>query len=220
MSTTIQSLDELVSHNDRRFAAFCDRPFFSMVRDGSLHDRQRREVFLACLQRFSRSFQSLLHIRQGLCIDPAYARSFLEHLEEETGHDRLLAGRANAREVEDTLFEAIIAWFAYQMLVLDNVDRAALMHLVLERAGDHFHSLAHEQLAQFLPKEYFSTHAELDEGHAAIGVKLLEAEAPKTYGRIAGVLDGGWDMMLAMTDRIVCLVGYSPTFASSSATDA
>lgn len=207
MTPDVTSLDDLLRHNDSRMAAFRNHPLFALVRDEkTLASDGKRNQLLACIQRFSETFQTLLFIRQGACTDPRFQRAFLRHLSEEIGHDALLAQRRDATAVQDTLFEAISAWFAYQMFVLDNAERTALMHLVLENAGDYFHGFAAPRLGQHVDSPYFDVHAELDAGHASIGTELLGDLDPKTYARLGAIVDAGWNMVDALFERCRQLV--------------
>jgi hypothetical protein len=88
------------------------------------------------------------------------------------------------------------------MIVRDNAERAALMHLVLEAARDCFHSLAAPQLREHVDSSYFDAHAEADASHADMGARLLAGEAPRTYQKLAPIVDQGWDMMLAIVERV------------------
>jgi hypothetical protein len=182
-----------------------------MIRDGTLDDPARRDTFLACVQRFSRAFQATLFARQAFCADPIYYRIFLKHLDDEYGHDRLIARRPEAREMQDTLFEAILSWFPQQMLLLDNVDKAVLVHLVLETAGDYFHSMALPYLGHHVESPYFETHAECDPEHATMAMGLLDEHHESTYRRLVGLVDDGWDMLLQMMGRTVKLVASGAT---------
>jgi hypothetical protein len=196
------TLDDLLRTNAARLAEFRVRPFFQVLEDGSLADDRKRRMLLACIQRFSSNFQSLLFIRQGLCVDPRFREFFRKHLAEEIGHDTLLSSGSTITEpVYDPIFEAILGWFNYQMVALDNADRSALMHLVLEEAGDYFHTAAAAKMRPYTNSPYFEAHAELDAGHAAMGAELLQGESSTTYERLKLVTAQGWDMMDAIVER-------------------
>jgi hypothetical protein len=198
------SLDELVAHNERRLEAYVSHPFFRLV-DGTTTPEKRRAL-LACIQRFSRSFQTVMFTRQAMCADPRYYETFLQHFNEELGHDQLVAQREHSEEASDPVLEATLTWFSYQMLVLDNVEKAALVHLVLESSGDKFHNAAAPHLGQHVRSSYFQTHAELDSGHADVGLALLEKQHPAVYARIKIIVDAGWDMLDAASTRMCELV--------------
>jgi hypothetical protein len=202
LPSRITSLEELLRHNEARLAAFRAHSLFVLLEDGTLDDAHARRALLAFVHRFSRNFQALLFIRQGLCADPRFQSVFLRHLNEEIGHDAMLANRQDAVTLEDTLFEATLGWFNYQMVVLDNVDRTVLMHLVLEMAGDHFHNLAVGILDRHVTSPYFQTHAEHDADHATAGVELLQGHSDATYERLGLLVDAGWNMLEASFDRV------------------
>ncbi len=200
------TLDALMQHNDARLDAFREHRFFSMLADDTFASPDERRVLLACVRRFNLNFQRLIFIRQGLCEDPRFYGPFLQHLSEEIGHDALLSGQGIPEPIDDTLFEAILAWFNYQMLVLDNVEKAALMHLVIEEAGDHVLTLLSARMRTYVDSPYFDVHAELDAGHAGMAGELLAEQTSATYQRLKLIADRGWDMMEAMFERVAQLV--------------
>ncbi|MFZ5891715.1 MAG: hypothetical protein ACOY0T_11730 [Myxococcota bacterium] len=207
MKSTVTTLDELLHHNHARTAAFHQHPFFGLLQESTLADARKLDVLMACIQGFSNNFQNILFIRQALCVDPRFKTAFSQHLSEEIGHDTLLAHqRGDASVVRDTLFDAILAWFSYQMLVLDNAERAALMHLVLETGADYFYRVAAPSLGKHVASSYFQFHAEADDGHANLVMDLLEGLGPKTYARLGDIVDAGWDMIDAMLERVRWLV--------------
>lgn len=195
------TLADVLAANAARAAAFRGAPFFQLLTEAALQDEGKRRVLLACVQRFSTNFQRLMFLRQGLCIEPTFQEVFAKHFAEEVGHDALLASGSGVPPIRDTLFEAILAWFNYQMIVQGNAERTVLMHLVLEEAGDYFHGVAAGRLKPYVASPYFDTHAELDAGHASLGAQLLEGESSRTYERLLQVLAEGWDMMGAAVER-------------------
>ncbi len=201
------TLQHVLHVNAQRLERYMAHPLFSLV--AHLDDRRQREALLACVQRFSRSFQSLMFVRQAFCDDPKYYGPFLQHLQEEFGHDQLIAQRANATESTDPLLDALLTWFSYQMLTLDNVEKAALVHLVLEASGDRFHNAVAPHLGQFVSTGYFQVHAELDAGHSQMGIALLSEQHPRTYRRILQVVERGWEMLEAISTRMVEVVQKS-----------
>ncbi len=204
--TAIGTLDALMLHNDARLDAFREHRFFRLLEGDTFSSPDERQLLLACVRRFSTNFQRLIFIRQGLCEDPRYFGPFLRHLSEEIGHDALLSAPGIPEPVDDTIFEAILGWFNYQMLVLDNVERAALMHLVLESAGDYVHTLLSARMRTHVESRYFEEHAELDAGHAGMASELLAGQASATYERLGFIVNRGWDMMEVVLERVVQLV--------------
>lgn len=200
------SLTALLAYNQGRIETLVRHPFFELLRIGALEELAPRQRFLSCIQCISRHFQTILLTRQALCQDSRFREVFALHLAEEFGHEKLIANRPDAKEMDDPVLEALLCWFSYQMVVLDNAEKAALVHLVLEEAGDHFHTLASGVLGRFVQSGYFETHAELDEGHALMGTGLLVDLNSKSYIRLQHLVAKGWDMMTALADRIVVLV--------------
>jgi mannose-6-phosphate isomerase-like protein (cupin superfamily) len=202
------SLSSLLAYNEERVREFARRPIFELLADGTLADPARRKVYLDALQIWVDGNQALLFSRQATCMDPAYSKMFLRHMQEELGHDVLHKERADGAQAPDarptdSVLEAITNWFAYQMYVLDNAEKTAVIHLVIENASSVYHTRAMPVLSKYISQEYFDVHVEADDEHAAMGVELLRNESPQTYARLRQVVGEAWDMIGAMTDRLV-----------------
>jgi len=202
----VSSLPELLARNEARVRRSLAGPFFGMLRNGSLDSERSRNRFRDCLRVFSDAFQVILSARQATCRDDEYTSTFLSHFREELGHNELLSVAPNRRAPADAVLRGTSSWFCHQMLVLDNVEKAVLVHLVLETAGYHFHSLAKPVLASDVSADYFSTHAEADDDHKDSVLVMLHGQHPQTYRRLHRVIEDGWDMFDTMTRRIVELV--------------
>jgi len=202
------SLESLLAYNETRIREFGERRVFEMLENGTLEDARRRKVYLDALQIWVDGNQTLLFSRQATCADPTYEKVFFHHMQEEIGHDLLHKNRAEGEghaesKMRDAVMEAITNWFAYQMYVLDNAEKAAIIHLVIENASVIYHTKAMPVLSKFVNKEYFDVHVEADDEHAAMGVELLRHESPGTYQRLQEIVGEAWDMIGAMTDRLV-----------------
>lgn len=205
-STEADSFDALLAYNEERVVEFTKRPIFELFLDGTLDDAKRRKVFMDTLQIWVDGNQMLLFSRQATTRDPAYERVFLEHMREELGHEVMHRNRADGTghdaKVRDPIMEAITNWFAYQMYVLDNAEKTAIIHLVIERASAAYHRRARPALAKYLNEEYFEVHVDADDGHAAMGENLLRQAAPRSYASLRRIIGEAWDMIGAMTDRV------------------
>ena len=117
----------------------------------------------------------------------------------------MLKVSGNRRIAGDAILRATSSWFSHQMIIQDNTGKAVL-NLVLETSGYHFHSLAESVFASDANAKYFAVHSEADEEHMDLGVNLLENQHPDTYRRLLSVLDDGWDMMETVTTRFAELI--------------
>jgi hypothetical protein len=202
-----QTLAGLLAYNERRLKEFGERAIFDLLADGTLEDPVRRRAYLDHLQIWVDGNQALLFSRQASCVDSLYRSMFLRHMHEELGHDVLHQDRADATETasgaRDAIMEAITDWFAHQMYVLDDAEKTAIIHLVIENASAEYHRQAKPVLARYVNDEYFDVHVEGDADHAAMGMALLAAETPRTYARLERIVGEAWDMIGAMTDRVV-----------------
>jgi hypothetical protein len=201
-------LEDVLEYNEKRLRQHVRIPFFQILEDGTLLDEKKRARFLGCLYVWSGYFQQIMFSRQATSVDERFKPVFLEHLAEELGHDKLLEEYGKKVKIEDPVLEATSSWFVHKMFQLDNVGKAALVHLVLEASGDEFHTRADPLFSRFVTTEYFNVHAELDDGHAEIGVDLLKHQHPVTYAEILNLIEQSWDMFETLMDRIVYLVNH------------
>ncbi len=199
------SLSELLAHNQRRAQQMLDAPFFSLLRDRGLDSEAKRCATTDCLRVFADAFQMLLFSRQAACRDERFSELFGEHLREELGHNSLLRTPSTVVQT-DPVLRATSTWFCHQMLVLDNVDKI-VVNLVLETAGYHLGTLAGPLFEGHEAESFFHTHGEADAGHMNLGVELLDGQPEQTYRRLIALADKSWDMLGAMTERIVAHVG-------------
>ena len=201
------TLAGLLAYNEKRLEEFVQRPIFDLLADGTLEDPIKRKAYLDTLQIWVDGNQALLFSRQATCADATYQDVFLQHFKEEMGHDVLHKDRAEGDRsrvppARDTIMEAITNWFTYQMYLLDNAEKTAIIHLVIENASSAYHRHAKPALARYVNNQYFDVHVNADEQHAAMGEALLQNESPRTYARLRRIIGEAWDMIGAMTDRV------------------
>src|SRR5690606_1816882 len=136
----VVSLERLLEENEREAERVLANPYFRMIAQGGLQDEPLRNLFRDRLRVFCDAFQRFLFTRQATCTDDVYEGTFLEHMLEELGHNSLMQTSGECRRF-DAVLSATSNWFCHQMIVQDNVGKAAI-HLVLETGGDYFHNLA------------------------------------------------------------------------------
>ncbi len=202
----ILSLEHLLARNEVRAQLSIEGPAFQLLRNGALDGVRSRARFIDSIRVFSDAFQTILLTRQATCFDEAYIRTFHEHFTEELGHNELLTVTENRKAPSDPVLRATSLWFCHQMLVLDNIGKAALVHLVLETAGHYFHTLAEPVLSADVNAGYFHVHAEADDDHKDVAIELLEGQHPHTYRRLHRIIEDGWDVFDTMMARVAHLV--------------
>ncbi len=205
-TSEVSTLEQVLAANARRVELALNGPYFQMLRNGSLVSERARSRFRDAARVFSDAFQMVMFARQATCRDDAYAPIFLSHLKEELGHNELLSVSDNRRAPADAILRATASWFVHQMLMLDNLGKATLVHLVVETAGYHFHTLAKPVLSADVSAEYFAAHSEADDDHKDAVLDVLHGLHPRTYRKLEQLVEDGWDMFDAMTRRIVHLV--------------
>jgi hypothetical protein len=93
---------------------------------------------------------------------------------------------------------AISGWFAYQMFVLDDVEKAVI-RLAMDSAIGAYHVAATPMLALHSRAGLFGQWPQ----HSAPRSDLLRNQSARTEARLRGILEEAWDMLSAMADRVV-----------------
>jgi hypothetical protein len=182
----------LMAYNQERLEEFKRRPLFELLRDGTLSDPVRRRVFVDAIQVWLQSNRALLLARQACCSDPQYAARFLQDLQA----GGVAGGALQGAPERDPALAAMSNWFTYQMFVLDNAEKA-----VVEIASKCA-CAAYQNVAVALMTEY--SHQAYDHvNHAITSADLLRHQSPRTYARLHTIMGEAWDMLSAVTDRIV-----------------
>jgi quercetin dioxygenase-like cupin family protein len=204
------NFESLLAFNQSCIEEFRRCRFLAMLTDGTLDNPKKRQRYIDALQIWSNSNQDLLFARQGTTSNSKFAPIFLQHLFEEVGHDRVHADRQEkftscTTLTEDPIIEAVANWFICQMFRRDDIEKAALIHLIIENGSDIYHRIARPVLHATVNDHYFELH-EADTEHAKIGLHLLNQLSVAQYKELQPLLDKGWKMIACMTNRICELV--------------
>ena len=205
--TSVHDAETLLQRNNIFYQKFTKRPFFKMISSGILNeDEKRRTLFFDYMQIFADFFQTMMQMRQASCSDERFSRVFFMHFLDEMGHDQLFRQRQQVAKVWDPILVSVATWFVHQMQILDNIEKAVVMHLVVEKTGDFYHTIGHKQLAHYLKSNYYEIHKEHDENHVAMVMDLIFAYPPFVYQRLGQLLEQAWLMMYTKVDRVYTLV--------------
>lgn len=184
-------LDELKEINAKRAEAFERRSLFELLtsRDTDIASRALAQHLLSV---WCSRCDTLLVVRQAACNDPKYAQVF--NREAAAHRDR---GVKPAPELEQTFVDPILAafadWFTRQMYVLDNAEKLSLVHFALAPANAAL-GLVDAGCAHWCNRP--------DVGANEI---LLRSLTAKDFERLRVLLSEAWDMIEAMSDRLVLL---------------
>jgi quercetin dioxygenase-like cupin family protein len=194
------SLEALLRANAKRALGFVARPIFELLRDGTLEHAACFDAFASGIGIWRHGIRDLMLLRQVSSGNPRYEAAF-----------RLAAGAPGAEgerprepSVRDPAIEAIAGWFSYQMYLLDDAEKAVLTHLVLASASSIFDERAAAALAHSKGRRLPSL-APVAARAQASAAELLQYESPRGYARLRGIVGEAWDMIEAMTDRVVSL---------------
>jgi FAD/FMN-containing dehydrogenase len=189
------TLQGLLEYNAARFEEFQNRTIFELLADGALDDPGRQAVYRQALRFWAARSRDLLLVRQACCVDRKYARSFLTELADElngTSTDPAAAWLSPGAE-RDPILIALADWFTRQMYIRDNVEKVALVDLVVAYANAALGR--HDEDARL----WVHGHGE----RATETSLLLRGETPQTYARLRLIVAEAWDMVGALSDRIV-----------------
>lgn len=221
MTKLILTSNQLFEKNRKFVAKYQHSPLMQLIRSNKVHDSQVRTEILDCIQTFSNYFQKAVMLRYVTTEQTSAALVAARHLDEEFKHNEALAkDRDNRPPKWDPILEATSCWFAWKMLTLDNIEKTALMHLVLETSADIFFCAADKVMRRFDETNYFSLHADLDDQHAAMGEKLLLNLSEAEYQRLGELLDTGWTMLTMACNRIALLAETKELQSDKSAHNA
>lgn len=189
------TLASLISYNDARLAQFRQRPIFDLVTSGTLEDPIRRAACRDGLKLWAAHSAGLLIVRQAACTDPMYVQAFRSQVATElargTSVGRVVASAAG-KTFRDPTLVAFADWFTRQMYLLDNVEKVAIVDLVLASAN--------AALGQIDETCRFSENTAENLLDSSL---LLRGQSARTYQRLHAIVGEAWDMLGAMTDRMV-----------------
>jgi hypothetical protein len=212
-------LEALLAFNAEMLERHKQLPIFRLFSDGTVQDPAKRERLFACGHSFSRHFQTMLQARQSHCADPRYQALFGRHFREEAGHDEILRKERNRGEpVWDPIMESAAAWFISRMSILDNVEKLAVIHLVLESSGAYMGSVSGPVMRALGAGEYFELHNEVDQSHITMAIEPLRRQTPETLARVRVVLEQAWSVLDMWLERFAdIVVGLAPIVYAESA---
>jgi hypothetical protein len=200
---TEHTLLGLFAYNAARVAEFQTRAIFELWSDGTLDDPLRHAKYRGALRPWLAQSSTLLLVRQANCADAKYTQSFLAQLLEELERETIVPPKLaepSVNAARDPVLSALTDWFTRQMYVLDNVEKVAIFDLVVTAANA---ALGHsDEGCRLWADGYAERTAETS--------RLLSGETPHTYARLRSVIAEAWDMVGAMTDRVVELSNSAP----------
>lgn len=208
------SLEKLLSENSNQLEKFrAKNNLMLLISSVEMKNKQIRENLLDGIQIFSNYFQKVVMLRRVFSELERFTKVSQIHLEEEYNHNyTLLKDRGYKKEMWDAQLEATASWFCWKMFTLNDTGKTILIHLVLEGSANIFFQKADKVMRAYSETDYFSTHAELDEEHEFMGIKLLENLSENEYKDLLIIQEQGWDMLNLACNRIAYLATEGSTF--------
>jgi quercetin dioxygenase-like cupin family protein len=199
-------LRELIADNHRYRENFAKHRLFSLIDRGELREDKARARFFDCFQIWSDHFQRMVLSRAALAGQGRFAALARRHLNDEVGHDQLLAGDST-RRLWDPLLESLCAWFPWKMLTSDEREKLVLVHLVVEASATVFYQRAASLFDRPGAREHYAQHAQtVDNDHLQLGIEVLRQLPPEQLEGLRQVQQRGWESLQAMFGRIADLV--------------
>jgi len=197
---------QLKAHNARYIERYQDNKIFTAFAKDKTFSEAKKSLFLDYLQILSDQFQKMVLLRSALCEDVRFSRFFSEHLKEEFGHDEVLRNsRDNLQVREDAIFEALCIWFNHQMITLDNLEQAILVHFVIEGSAFVFYNNI-KHVFDPSKQNHFEDHSEFDGDHQEVDKAFFKGMTEEQFQRVKAVLDKGWSMVEKQYARLAELI--------------
>jgi hypothetical protein len=201
-----QSLEQLLEFSQARAAGFARNPLFDVVPRTVLSNSAKRRVLRAAVKVWVDGTESISATRYASCDDPRYQAAFRDHLLDcvERAPDSSGAPAAPPA-VRDAALEAISNWFGYQMYVLDNAEKTAIVCLVVDRVTTLFGEALALAMGDCPTSQALRLQARTAEQRIAGGVDLLRHATPRDYARCQELVGEAWDMAEALADRLTAM---------------
>lgn len=205
------SLEQLLEINQRYCEDYRNHSrLMNLIKSDLMKDKSQRARLLDCIQVFSNYFQKTVMLRSVFCENRHYLPVVDDHLKDEFGHNTDLdRDRQHRDPVWDPILESTSAWFAWNMLVMDNDEKVISVHLVLESSANIFFTEANKVMKAFGETDYFAIHSEVDGDHEQMGIELLQNLQPSRYQRLMEVQAHCWDVLNTACNQIALLTEKS-----------
>ncbi len=177
-----KQLAVLKKYNEQCARKFVQRPFFTLLKDGSLEDPKKLEIFLNCMNTWLRIMDATWFSR-----------------------------RDDQSDFFDPVLESLVDWFSYQMLVLDYAEKAVIIYWVIELASRQYHALAKASVSAALYKKYFHQHFTLHAKCQPLDEVSLHNLSRHSYHRLKEIIILSWNTLEAMIDRVFELTSSIPS---------
>jgi len=205
------SLDGLVELSEQRAAAFASRTALAAMAGAIQASAAKRRAFVAALEVWLNGVDALVASSYATCSDARYHSAFRESLLEVVQH-RTARRDGETKLIRDSALQALTNWFTYQMYVLDNAEKTAVLALVVHKVNAIVKKGLGHVLGERQSLEAFGPTVSDPDARAAWGIALLHHATPQTYARCKKLIGEAWDMADAMLDRLatVTLSGRAP----------
>lgn len=140
------ALEALIKMNEKHMGEYLSNPIFKFIEGSDVSDSAKRSTLLDAIQVWSNFYQKMVRLRSVVSSNPKYSDASETHLAEEFQHNLHLANDrgSQSKNIWDPALEAGSSWFVWKMFTLNDDERAALVHLVLEGSSTIFHDKAHK----------------------------------------------------------------------------
>lgn len=196
-------LASLLEKQETYLQQFKQSQLIQFIKSSEVDRKEARIKLLDCIQTFSDYFQKAVMLRAIFTEHSMLGKLAQEHLNEEFGHNTsLLIDRSNRPPYFDPVLDSTAAWFCWKMLTLGHLEKALLMHWVLESSAYLFFLEAHKVMEKYGETNYFKVHAEADEAHQHFDLTLLKNLTPTDYQNLNTVVEQGWQVLLTVCNQI------------------
>ncbi|MBS0186227.1 MAG: cupin domain-containing protein [Proteobacteria bacterium] len=198
------SLSSILKLNKALKEDFSHNKLFAFLNNPKNQTEEIKENFLSFFQIWSNAFQKMVLLRSVFCSQEIYQKIANIHMEEEFGHNISLQKERKTHKTSwDPILCATAEWFPGKIMSLDEVEKIALVHLVIEASATIFY----QNMPFFISgasndSSHFKIHQDIDENHELLGLSLLENLDAQIYKNISTLQTEGWAMLNKMFERI------------------
>lgn len=199
----ISAFEKLKASNEEKFQELKKLPIFNIPSEAFLESPAMKRKLLDCLQIMSRNFQTLMFSRVALANSIEYKKVYIEHLQDELGHDTELEAERGVHNTPlwDPILEASTSWFLSQNYMIDDPKRIIMISMILEKCAGAFYGHFANILKDELRSDHIENHSEADPYHENLGLDLIKNDCELRLEEFTEFQAKAWDILFLYLER-------------------
>lgn len=158
-----------------------------------------------CIQNFSKnSFFEI--IKNGNLYEPHKRQKLLECIAVCNANPNIFELSNGSNAFYDSVLAALRDWFSYQMLVLDHIEKHAIIYLVIEPANAIYADMIQNYFPMYNEAQTQLLNSPLNNTKINFSERDFYKQNLENLERIHQIIKQAWESIEAMTQRIVDLI--------------